>query len=66
MVRILGRTMRIRYPSILDMTDALNQLKDIIEKIEDIHIIEITHSLIAISDKYEEYEYDSISEAIKE
>ncbi len=58
--------MRIRYPSILDMTDELNQLKDIIEKIEDIHIIEITHSLIAISDKYEEYEYDSISEAIKE
>ena len=58
--------MTIRYPSILDMTDELNQLNDIIEKIEHVHIIEITHSLITISDKYEEYEYDSILEAIKE
>ena len=64
MVRILGGTMTIRYPSILDMTDELNQLNDIIEKIEHVHIIEITHSLITISDKYEEYEYDSILEAI--
>lgn len=58
--------MKIRYPSILDMTYELDQLNVLIEKIEGVSIIEITHSLIVISDGNEEYEYDSILEAIEE
>lgn len=58
--------MKIRYPSILDMTEELNKLNVIIEKIKGVSVIEITHSLIVISDGNEEYEYDSISEAIEE
>lgn len=58
--------MEIRYPSILDMTDKLDELKDIIEKIDGVSIIKITHNLIVISDGNEEYEYDSILEAQKE
>lgn len=38
----------------------------LLKKIEGVSIIEITHSLIVISDGNEEYEYDSILEAIEE
>lgn len=65
-MRILEETMKIRYPSILDRVDELNELKSIIEKVKGVGIIEITHNLIAMSDGDEEYEYDSISEAIEE
>lgn len=58
--------MKIRYPSIFDLTDELDKLRAIIEKIEGVNIVEITHSLIAISDNYGSYEYDSILEAIEE
>lgn len=58
--------MENRYPSIFDRVDELNELKSIIEKIKGVEIIEITHNLIAISDGDEEYEYDSLSEAIEE
>lgn len=58
--------MKIHYPSMFDLTDELDKLNEIIRQIEGVSIIEITHSLIVISDGCEEYEYDSISEAIKE
>lgn len=58
--------MRIRYPSMLDMETELYELKNIIKKIPGVTIVEITHSLIVISDKEAEYEYDSIQEAIEE
>lgn len=58
--------MNIRYPGILDMESELYELKNIIEKIQGVAIVEITQSLIVISDENEEYEYDSIQEAIEE
>lgn len=58
--------MKIRYPSILDMNDELDKFNDLIEKIEGVSVVEITHSLIVISDGNEEYEYDSVLEAMEE
>lgn len=58
--------MKIRYPSIFDMEAELWKLKNIIKKIPGVTIVEITHSLVVISDQDEEYEYDSIHEAIEE
>lgn len=49
-----------------DMTDELDKLNAIIEKLKGVSIVEITHSLITVSDGNEEYDYDSISEAIEE
>lgn len=58
--------MKIRYRSMLDMKNELYELRNVIEKIPGVTIVEITHSLVVISDTYEEYEYDSIQEAIEE
>lgn len=57
--------MKICYPSILDMKTELCRLNSIIEKIPGVTIVEMTQSLLTISDGNEEYEYDSIREAIE-
>lgn len=53
-MRILGGIMNIRYPGILDMESELYELKNIIEKIHGVTIVEIAQSLIVISDENEE------------
>lgn len=58
--------MKIRYPSILDMKAELDKLTAVIKSLEGVSIIEVTQSLIIISDGDEEYEYDSISETMEE
>lgn len=56
----------IRYPSMRDMKNEILQLENITAKIPDVKIVEITESLIIISDQYCEYEYDSFNDAIDE
>ena len=57
---------KYRYPSMLDNTQKIDELEKILQKIGDVKIIEITHSIISISDGLEEYDYDDIDEAIDE
>ena len=57
---------KIRYPSIKDMHEELEELQSIIDRILDVNIIDITYNLIVIGDETNEYEYDSIHDAIDE